>query len=37
MAIDSIDMSLSKTLGDGEGQGRLAHRSSWGGKEPDMT
>ena len=28
---------LRQTLGDGEGQGRLASCSPWGHKEPDMT
>ena len=35
--IDSIDMSLSKTLGDSEGQGSLASCSPCGHKESDTT
>ena len=34
--IDPVDMSLSK-LRDSEGQGSLAHCSSWGHKELDKT
>ena len=34
---DSMDMSLSKTLEDSEGQGSLACYSPWGCKESDMT
>ena len=34
---DSVDMSLSKTLGDGEGQRSLACCSPWGHKESGMT
>ena len=34
---DSMDMSLSKLPGVGEGQGSLACCSPWGHKEPDMT
>ena len=34
---DSMDMSLSKTLEDSEGQGSLACCSLWDGKESDMT
>ena len=34
---DSMDMGLSKALGDGEGQGSLACCSPWGHKELDMT
>ena len=32
---DSMDMSLSKTLGDKEGQGSLVCCSPWGCKELD--
>ena len=34
---DSMDMSLSKLQGDGEGQGILACCSPWGCKELDTT
>ena len=34
---DSMDMSLSKTLGVGDGQGGLACCSPWGRKELDTT
>ena len=34
---DSMDMSLSKAPGDGEGQGILVCCSPWGLKESDMT
>ena len=34
---DSMDMSLSKLMGVGEGQGSLACCSPWGHKESDMT
>ena len=34
---DSVDMSVSKALGDGEEQGSLACCSPWGCKELDMT
>ena len=34
---DSMDMSLSKTLGDKEGQGSLVCCSPWGCKELDRT
>ena len=34
---DSVDMSLSKLLGDGKGQGSLACYSPWGHKESDRT
>ena len=34
---DSMDMNLSKTLGDGEGQGSLVCYSPWGPKESDTT
>ena len=34
---DSMDMGLSKALGDGEGQGSLACCSPWGHKELDTT
>ena len=34
---DSMDMNLSKLLGDSEGQGSLAWCSSWDCKELDMT
>ena len=34
---DSMDMSLKKAVGDGEGQGRLACCSPWGRKELDTT
>ena len=34
---DSMDVVLSKALGDGEGQGSLACCSPWGHKESDMT
>ena len=32
---DSMDVSLSGTLGDGDGQGGLACCDSWGNKELD--
>ena len=35
--IDSVDMSLSQTPGDGEGQGSLACCSPWGHKESDTA
>ena len=35
--INSVDMSLSKTRGNGEGQGRLASCSLQGRKELDVT
>ena len=35
--IDSMDMSLSKLLGDGEGQGGLVCCSSWACRKLDMT
>ena len=34
---DSMDMSLKKTPGVGDGQGGLACCSPWGCKESDMT
>ena len=34
---DSMDMSLKKAVGDGEGQGRLACCSPWSHKESDTT
>ena len=34
---DSMDMSWSKTSGDGDGQGGLACCSPWGCKESDVT
>ena len=34
---DSMDMSLSKLLGVGDGQGGLACCSPWGLRESDMT
>ena len=34
---NSMDMSLSKLWGDGEGQGSLVCCSSWGNKESDKT
>ena len=34
---DSMDMSLGKLLGVGDGQGGLVCCSSWGHKEVDMT
>ena len=34
---DSMDMSLSKILGVGDGQGGLACCSAWGRKESDTT
>ena len=34
---ESMDMSLSKLLEDGEGQGGLACCSPWGHKESDTT
>ena len=34
---DSVDMSLSKLLGDGKGQGSLACYSPWGHKESDRN
>ena len=34
---DSMDMSLSKLPGNGEGQGSLACCSPWGRKESDAT
>ena len=34
---DSMDMSLSKALGDGEGQGSLGCCSAGGGKGVDTT
>ena len=33
---DSMDMSLSKTLGVGDGQRALAYCSPWGHEESDM-
>ena len=33
---NSMDMSLSKLWGDGDGQGSLVSCSPWGGKELDM-
>ena len=33
----SMDMSLNKLRGDGDGQGGLACSSPWGRKELDMT
>ena len=33
---DSMDMSLSKTLGVGDGQGGLECCSSWGRKESEV-
>ena len=30
-------LKFEQTLGDNEGQGSLAHRSPWDGKELDMT
>ena len=35
--IESMDMSLNKILGDGEGQGSLVCCSPWGHKESDTT
>ena len=35
--INSVDISLSKTAGDSEGQGRLLCCSSWDDKDLDMT
>ena len=35
--INSVKMSLSKTPGDGEGQGSLVCCSPWDGKESDTT
>ena len=35
--ITDSDMSLSKALGVGDGQGGLVCCSSWGRKESDMT
>ena len=35
--IDSRDVSLSKILGDSEGQGSLACCRAWGHKESDTT
>ena len=35
--IDSMDKSLSKLQGVGDGQGGLALCSPWSHKEPDMT
>ena len=35
--IDSVNMSLSKLLGGGEGQGSLACCSPWGRNESDTT
>ena len=35
--IATMDMSLSKTSGDGEGQGSLVCSSPWGHKESDTT
>ena len=35
--INSVDMSLSKTRGNGEGQGRLASCSLWGRKKLNVT
>ena len=34
---DSMDVGLSKALGDGEGQGSLMCCSPWGHEESDMT
>ena len=34
---DSTDMSLSKFLGGGDGQGSLARCSQWSNKDSDMT
>ena len=34
---DSMDMSLNKLQGGGDGQGSLARCSPWGHKEWDMT
>ena len=34
---DLMDLSLSKTLGVGDGQGGLACCGSWGRKESDTT
>ena len=34
---NSMDMSLSKLWGDGDGQGSLACYSPWGYKELDVT
>ena len=34
---DSMDMSLSKLPGVGDGQGSLVYCSPWGRKEADMT
>ena len=34
---DSVDMSLSKLWGDGDGQGSLVSCSLWGCKESDTT
>ena len=34
---DSMDVSLSKLRGPGDGQGGLASCSSWGRKESDTT
>ena len=34
---DSMDVSLGKTLGVGDGQGGLVCCSPWGRKELDMT
>ena len=34
---DSMDVSLSGTPGDGDGQGGLACCDSWGHKESDVT
>ena len=34
---DSMDMSLSKLWGDGDGQGSLVSCSPWGPKESDTT
>ena len=35
--IDSMDMKLEQTLGDGEGQETLVHCSLWGHKGSDTT
>ena len=35
--INSVDMSLSKTRGNGEGQGSLASCSLWGRKKLNVT
>ena len=35
--MDSMDMSLGQTLGDGKGQGSLEACSPWGLKESNMT